>query len=197
MLELLVAKCLQGNFETGQGSSTDEHKDSLTHSQVHPLRMLTIFKERLKLEDEILQFDLLTLNERCVEMLRKIQTVWMEQSPLDYPRDEYDGDTKLNGCISHMLAGMAGVARSEPTRFTEACRIVKEVIEAEGSIEYEKANTRCFLKVDGEKIVIDNFNTPGEDNLLSCDRDRLEHFGKIIIDNDETGITMLRRWWWE
>lgn len=51
-----------------------------------------------------------------------------------------------------MSAGMAGVARSQPTRFTEACRTVKEIIEAEGSIEYEKANARCFLKVDGERL---------------------------------------------
>jgi hypothetical protein len=90
-----------------------------------------------------------------------------------------------------MLAGMAGVARSQSTRFTEACRIVKEVIEAEGSIEYEKANALCFLKVDGEKIVIDNFRTPGEDNLLLSDRARLGHVGRIIIADDEPGFTML------
>ena len=188
MLELLVAKWLEGKFEAVQSSSTNGNKDSLTRPKFHPLRMLSIFKERLKSEDKILRFDLLTLNERCVEMLRKAQTVFVEESPLDYPRHEYDGDTKLNGCISHMLAGMAGVARAQPTRFTEVCRIVQEVIEAEGSIEYEKANTRCFLKVDGEKIAIDNFKTPGEDNLLLCDRAR---FGRIIIEDDETGFTML------
>lgn len=146
--------------------------------------MLSIFKDRLKSEDNILRFDLLTLNERCVEILRKAQAVCVKESPLDYPMEEYDGDTHLNGCISHMLAGMAGVARSQPTRFTEACRIVKEVIEAEGSIEYEKANTRCFLKVDDEKIVIDNFRTPPEDNLLLPDR---AHFGRIIIAGADDG----------
>lgn len=90
MLELLVAKCLEGNFETVQSPSTHVNKDSLTRPKIHPLRMLSIFKERLKSEDKILRFDLLTLNERCVEMLRKAQAVCVEESPLDYPRDEYD-----------------------------------------------------------------------------------------------------------
>jgi hypothetical protein len=103
MLELLVAKCLEGNLETVQSSSTNGNKDSLKRPKVHPLRMLSIFRDRLKSEDDILRFDLLTLNERCIEIFRKAQAVCVEQSPLDYPRDEYDGDTKLNACISHMF----------------------------------------------------------------------------------------------
>jgi hypothetical protein len=184
MLELLVAKCLEEYIDTVQSSSAHVNKDSLTRPKVHPLRMLSIFKDRLKSEDNILRFYLLTLNDRCVEILRNAQAVCVKESPLDYPMEEYDGDTHLNGCISNMLAGMAGLARSQPTRFTEACRIVKEVIETEGSIENEKANTRCFLKVDDEKIVIDNFRTPPEDNLLLSDR---AHFGRIIIADADDG----------
>jgi hypothetical protein len=53
-----------------------------------------------------------------VELLRRIQTICVEQSPIDY--EDYEGDVKANGVISHMLAGEIGgptLPRYQPTRF--------------------------------------------------------------------------------
>jgi hypothetical protein len=70
----------------------------------------------------------------------------------------------------------------------EICLIVKEVVEAEGDIEYEKAKTRCCVQADGGKIIIDKFKTPYEVNVLVYDRD---HFSRIIIADDSPGFAMI------
>lgn len=188
LLEMLVGKCLERNIEKAASPSNCGNKRSSIRQKVHPLRMISIFKDRLKSEEEIFRFDLLALNQRCVEILRRSQAFCVEQSPMDYPKEEYSGDGQLNNCFSHMIAGVSGVPRSQPTRFREACLIVKEVVEAEGGIEYEKAKTRRFVQADGGKIIIDKFEVPYEDNVLLSDRD---HFSRIIIADDSPGFTVI------
>lgn len=86
MLEMLVSKCLK-NDDTGfEGMSNDRSAEKTSQGQqIHPLRMLSIFKHCLQSDQSILRFDLLTLNQQCVELLRKIQIVCLEQSPMCYP----------------------------------------------------------------------------------------------------------------
>jgi hypothetical protein len=105
MLEMLVGKCLESNIEKAASSSNCGNKGSSIRPKVHPLRMISTFKDCLKSEEEIFRFDLLALNQRCVEMLRKSQAFCVEQSPMDYPKNEYGGDGQLNNCFSHMIAG--------------------------------------------------------------------------------------------
>jgi hypothetical protein len=166
MLEKFVERDLVASNDAAAGITNDNRKPLATRPKVHPLKMISILKNSLKSEEEIFRFDLVTLNQRCVEMLRKAQAICVEQSPHDYPKNEYDGDDKLNACIGHMLAGVAGVPRSQPTRFLEACLIVKDTVESDGSSESQQAKARCFAQKNGGPMVIDKFETPFEDNIL-------------------------------
>lgn len=184
MLEMLVAKYLETNAEpAGVVVSTAQQK-------VHPLSMISIFKDCLKSEEAILRFDLLALNQRCVELLRKVQKFCVDLSPLDYPRDEYDGDGKLNDCFSHQLAGEVGLKRYQPSRFHEACLTVKEMITEVGDEEYRKSKARSFITGDGRKKVTEPFHTPFEDVMPLSLR---SNFGLIIFagDDPEAGIAFI------
>lgn len=145
--------------------------------------MITFFKDYLKSEEIIFRFDLLSLNQRCLEMLRKFQAVCVEQSPLVYPTREYGGDRNIVYCFSQMLE-LLGRACYLPVRFKESCLIVKETIGAGGSEEYMKAKSRCFIEGDGNRKVTDPFEAPFEDNLLFPDR---AMFGRIVIMGDSAG----------
>jgi hypothetical protein len=190
MLEMLVERDLAASNDATAGTTDNSRNPSATRPKVHPLKMISILKDNLKSEEEIFRFDLVTLNQRCVEMLRKVQAICVEQSPYDYPKNEYDGDHKLNACISHMLAGVAGVPRSQPTRFLEACLIVKDTIESDASTESKQAKALCFVQTDGGPMVIDKFETPLEDNILLSDRVDMCGFSTIIVA-DGSRSTML------
>ncbi|CZR61917.1 uncharacterized protein PAC_11814 [Phialocephala subalpina] len=178
MIEMLVAKYLEN--ETPSLVSGIQNKSSSTHLRVPPLSMISIFKDYLKSEEKIFRFDLLALNQRCVELLRKIQKVCVEQSPLDYPADKYGGDRHANSCFSHMMAGELGLERCQPTRFQEACLLVKDVIENVGDEEFEKSESRCFIKGDGTKVVTDSFSTPIEDVVMFYERAKTRAI--ILVD---------------
>ncbi|TVY89568.1 hypothetical protein LAWI1_G004151 [Lachnellula willkommii] len=184
MLEMLVAKYVETKAEpAGVMVSTGQRK-------VHPLSMITIFKDCLKSEEAILRFDLFALNQRCVELLRKVQRFCVDLSPLDYPRHEYDGDCNLYECFSHLLAGKTGLKRYQPPRFDEACLTVKEMIAEVGDEEYRKAKARSFITGDGGKKVTDPFHAPFEDVMPLSLRSM---FSQIIIagDDPEDGITFI------
>ncbi|TVY84824.1 hypothetical protein LSUE1_G002099 [Lachnellula suecica] len=184
MLEMLVAKYLDSNTSTtpALGSNTS------THPKAHPLSMLTVFKESLKSEEAVFRFDLLGLNQRCVELLLGVQRVCIVQSPLDYPWDEYSADREIGECVSHMLAGELGLERKQPTRFFEASGMVRDVIRVFGNEEYQKSRSRCFIKGDGNKKVTDAFLTPYEDVVLLSER---AQYGRIIIDDGSSGLTII------
>ena len=70
------------------------------------------------------------------------------------------------------LGGKAGLLEDhcQPTRFEEACLLLQEVAEVEGGTDFNNAKARCFTDGDGTKKVTDDFNTPGEDNILLSER---------------------------
>lgn len=163
MLELLVKKHLENDAETTEKRSTTRKNSAM---KVQPLSMISIFKDHLKAEERVFRFDILALNQRCVELMRKFQRACIEKSPLDYPLEEYGTGQRIGKCYTHMLAGVMGEKRQQPTRFNEACLFVKDLISTNGEDEeYEKSISRCFIQDDGNKHVIDSFSTPDEDNL--------------------------------
>jgi hypothetical protein len=190
MLEMLVAKYVESEVDKAGRMSTNGKKKSSTHPTIHPLGMISIFKDYLKSEETIFRFDLLTLNQRCVELLRKVQAVCVEQSPLDYPVEEFASDHQFSNCFSHMMAGVLGPDHQQLIISQEACLIVKEVVKAEGDVEYGKAKSRCCIKGDGKKKVMDEFATPVEDTILLSDRAK---FGRVIIIDGSpgSGITII------
>jgi hypothetical protein len=111
----------------------------------------------------VFRVDILALDKRCVRLLRKVQAVCLEQSPVDYPVDEYAGDSKITSCFSHMIAGAAGLDREQPWPFPKACLMMKKSVEPHGDEELEKAKSRCFIDEDGKREVLEHFETPVED----------------------------------
>lgn len=150
--------------------------------------MISIFKDCLKSEETVFRFDLLTLNERCVELLRNVQKLCVELSPLDYPLAEYGHDRDVNSCFLHLLAGVAGMKREQPLRFNEVCLIVKETVKKFGAEEYKNATSRCFIKGDGSMKVTDAFYTPFEDNIPISERIK---YSRIVVDDPDRGIVVI------
>jgi hypothetical protein len=183
MLEMIVAKSFEDKRDTTTNPSNKVSKFS-NQPKLAPLAMLSILKECFKSEEVIFRFDMFSINERCVNLLRQIQKVCVEQSPLDYPRDQYGDDRNVNFCFSHMVAGVLGLKRHQPYRFTEACEMLEEVVDAESAVEFEKAKGRCFIEGDGTKKVTDDFKTP----ILFSER---SNFSRIIIVDEEGGFTIL------
>ena len=63
------------------------------------------------------------------------------------------------------------------------------MIKAQGDAEWEKEKARCFIKKDGiAKKVLDDFETPYEDNVLRSERSR---YANIIVDDGKGGIQIL------
>ncbi|CAG8953349.1 hypothetical protein HYFRA_00003560 [Hymenoscyphus fraxineus] len=155
MLEMLVAKVLKEETVT----TTRSNSKRPTHPKLDPLDMIRVFKDRLKSEEEIPLFDLLALNRRCVELLRKFQKICLDQSPLDYPVELYGGDGKLWTCVTGMMEGELGREHQQPTRVLEASSLVKELIENFGEEEYGKAKSRCFITGDCNEKVAEPFPT--------------------------------------
>jgi len=145
MMELLVNRLITSKDISCPANPYNEKPIKRTRDMT-PVQSLTIFKQALKEDDFALRFDLMSLNWRCVKLLRCIQKICIEQSPLDYPPKEWSGDHSLNGFIQHMFAGVAGVKREQPTRFAEACALVLDIIVKEGNAEYLQAEARMGIK---------------------------------------------------
>ncbi|KAF2818966.1 hypothetical protein CC86DRAFT_413345 [Ophiobolus disseminans] len=145
MMELLVNRLVNSKDITCPADPQDESAaQKIRH--MSPIQSLTIFKQALKEDDFPLRLDLMSLKWRCIKLLRGIQKICLEQSPLDCPLEQWEGDRHLNGFIRHMFAGVAGVKRAQPTRFTEACALVVDAIIREGNAEYLKAEARVGIK---------------------------------------------------
>lgn len=68
----------------------------------------------------------------------------------------------------------------DPTRFEEVYLLLEEVDQAEGNAEWETAKARCFIQDGVAKKVLDNFQTPFEDNVLLTER--IQFFNIIVVD---------------
>lgn len=185
MLTMIAGKALKKGLEE---RTITLSRAKIDHPKLPPLAMFSILKKLLKSEERVLRFDFLSLNERCVQLLRRVQEVCVEQSPLDYPADEWGGDRKINEVPSHMFAGTMGLKRSQPTRFKETGEMVRELIRTEGEIESKRARERTFVDGDGNLKVEDVFEVPEEDNITLSDRAK---FGLVIFQRKDGEIMIL------
>jgi hypothetical protein len=144
MMELLVNRLLNSKDTSCPANPFNEKSHQRNHFMT-PLQSLKVFKQALKEDDLSLRFDLMSMNWRCVQLLRRIQKICSEQSPRDYPARKWGGDYALNGFITHMFTGIAGVERDEPTQFWEACVEVFHIIAREGNVEYLAAEARTGI----------------------------------------------------
>lgn len=103
-------------IEKRLGGETDA-KGTRTQSRASPLAMIKLFKQSFKEAEKAYRFDIMQLNQTWVELLLLIKSICTDLSPRDYPKDQYGLDRHLNVTISHMFAGVLGVARYQPTRF--------------------------------------------------------------------------------
>jgi hypothetical protein len=113
MMELLVNRLLNSQDISCPANPFNEKGYQKNHFMT-PLQSLKIFKQALKEDDLPLRFDLISMNWRCVQLLRRIQKICLEQSPLDYPVQKWGGDYAINGIIAHMFAAVAGVEHAQP-----------------------------------------------------------------------------------
>jgi hypothetical protein len=104
MVELVVNGLITSK-EISCASNPCNEKTDQKPRHMTPLQSLAMFKQALKDDDLPLRFNLMSLNWRCVQLLRCIQNIRVEQSPLDYPK-QWGGDYSLNGLILHMFAGV-------------------------------------------------------------------------------------------
>lgn len=145
MMEWLVNRLMSSKDMSCPASPYNEKTVQKTRHMT-PLQSLTIFKQALKEDDFPLRLDLMSLNWRCTQLLRRIQKICIEQSPLEYPSEKWGGDSALNGIICHMFASLTGVRWKQPGRFHEACALVVDVMAREGNAEYLKAEALMTIK---------------------------------------------------
>ncbi|KAH7400805.1 hypothetical protein DE146DRAFT_735824 [Phaeosphaeria sp. MPI-PUGE-AT-0046c] len=141
-----------------------EKQPSLT-----PLRSLEIFKLALKEDDLSLRFDLMSLNWRCLMLLRSIQNVCMYLSPHEYSPFKAD-DGHFVGLIAHMLACVLGSKHEEPTRFQETCDMVHDIVAREGNVEYLAAQARVGIVKGAARVGEEDFEDfeDLDENSIHC-----------------------------
>lgn len=144
MIEFLMNRLVDTQNITCPADPLNEKNDKATPTMA-PLQSLAVLKRALKEDDFALRFDFMSLNWRCIKLLRSIQKICTEQSPLDYPRKKWGTDYDINGFISHMFAGVAGRTRAADP-LPEACMLVHTVIAKEGNAEYLKEEARMGIK---------------------------------------------------
>jgi hypothetical protein len=192
MMEVLVNR-LSNSQDVSCPANPHNEKPNHKWHVTTPLQSLKILKQVLKEDDLPLRFDLMSLNWRCIQLLRRIQRVCVEESSLDYPADKYGGDRNTRVVISKMLNGESGVPHYEPTRFIEACATVFETIAKEGAIEYRQAVARRGIlhgtAID-PKDDPEDFEDPAEyfaprifvgDELISSEE--LAHSKSVLIES--------------
>jgi hypothetical protein len=177
MMELLVNRLLNSKDISCPANPNNEKGYQKNHFMT-PLQSLKIFKQALKEDDLPLRFDLISMNWRCVLLLRRIQKICLEKSPLDYPVEKWGGDDGINSIICHMFAAVAGIEHKQPSRFREACIEVLDIIDREGNVEYMKANARRGIiqgtAVDPKEDPED-FEDPDQNFVLPKCRKNIPH----------------------
>jgi hypothetical protein len=99
MMEVLINRLSNSKDLSCPANPHNEKPNHKTHVTT-PLQSLRILKQALKEDDVPLRFNLTSLNWRCIQLLRRIQRICVDESPLDYPVDSYGGDRSLKGIIS-------------------------------------------------------------------------------------------------
>lgn len=152
-----------------------------------PRQTLTIFTQAVREDDLALHFDLLTFNNRCLDLLRRIQNACLEAASVyQCAAGDYHLGTAI-GLLLHFHA-VATDANDEKVGFKEACRLLQEDIEAEGSAQLSKARSRAGIvqKPDAHKYVapksFEDLHMP-EDYLSLRDRKKFED-GFWFVGND-------------
>lgn len=170
MLEMLVNKYIDAEDLNCPANSYGERKKEKKKGNrlLTPIQSITVFKAALKADDFPLRFNMMDLNQRCIELFRRIQKTCIEQSPIDYPPEKYGSDRGLNSVLSRMFAGHAFKGRTQPTRFVEACQLLAEVIASEGNVEYLNSEARVGM-VSGTAMASQEdameFDGPIQDHL--------------------------------
>jgi hypothetical protein len=184
MLEMLVNKYLDTE-DVNRSADPYNEKKTKEHRIMTPLQSFTVFKTALKADDFPLRFNMIDLNERCVELFRRIQRVCLERSPLDYPLDQYGADKDLVAVLGHMFIGIANSEITQFSRFRDACELLAEVINKDGNVEYLKAEawtgivsgTAVSLKDDPEEL-----ENPIHDQVPIMIRDAMENLSPIELE---------------
>lgn len=85
----------------------------------------------------------MSLDERCIQLLREVQSRLLTERPVRYPNGKFGGDCVLGICFLQLMfdldVGEGGL------RFYESSLIV-EVATSEGAIEYNRARSRCVVQ---------------------------------------------------
>jgi hypothetical protein len=183
MMETLISRFLNSKDVTCPANPHNENLKAKAHFMT-PLQSLKMFKHVLKEDDLPLRFDLMSLNWRCVELIHQIQKICVEQSPLDYPAEDFGTDNESIWVIMHMLDGETGTARHQPTRFSEACDLVRDTIAKVGNAEYRQAIARRGIQ---QRTAVDpkddpeNLEDPDENFIPHGLRQNMQYFSAEMI----------------
>lgn len=131
MLEMMVSTYLERESKAVQGPA----KKASRQTKLDPLRMLTVFKGCMTADEVMLRFDYLTLNQRCITLLRVLQKICIEKSPLNYPEEQWGGDRNMNELFNTMIAGEIGLRHLQPTPFSEASLMDEKLTGSSGDAE--------------------------------------------------------------
>lgn len=146
MMETMIDRLKNSKNDTTPANPNRKTTSKKTHFST-PLQARQIFKQKLKEYDMPLRFDLLSLNTRCVKILRNVQKTLLEKSPMIYQPSKWADDESMESLVEQMLEYVAQGGRTylEVSRFREACALVNQVISEEGNAEYLAAQARVGI----------------------------------------------------
>lgn len=99
-------------------------------------------KLAIEKDEATLNFDIMDMYLRYIRLLGDIQVHWIKRAPRGYPGAIYGQGLGMNAVINEMLSHYSGLQHHHPLMFPDAVSMLRQVINAEGSVVVDKAKAQ-------------------------------------------------------
>ncbi|KAF2107898.1 hypothetical protein BDV96DRAFT_672734 [Lophiotrema nucula] len=166
----MTEKIVQDYLNAEEKENTDKRKSK--PSTLTALETLGVFKNAVRKDELVLQFDMLSLYLRCVKLLRSIGTDCLQHVPQAHLVDGDNEYLALTGIGQMLLEDLAFAPIPPMSRFPHAAQMLRTMIEKEGDSERKLADFRvanCKFDPDIEQ------------------EDEIDDLGFKFVHGDENG----------
>jgi hypothetical protein len=144
LLEQLLAKYPSGTSSLTESSTSSHHKAM----KMTPIEMLTALRKTLQSDELNLRFDVLMLYVSCLKLLRRVQLL------LHYCTCGRRLGAKA--CVAHLLGKLDGLPTIDDPQCSQAARVLRDLIEKEGSKVQDAAFRRTPFAAGTELAVVES-----------------------------------------
>ncbi|KAJ4330888.1 hypothetical protein N0V95_009980 [Ascochyta clinopodiicola] len=102
-------------------------------------------KEAYDNDEEALNFNIYDFHMRCTLLLRSIRDLCLKEAPEDYPTVRFARDDGINPTLAELLRDLSSVPRHHEPMWPKAVKLLRDLIEAEGSLCVTSSATRMTM----------------------------------------------------